>query len=126
MIETTPLPYHPDALRKRADIRATYDTLRRHLGQQTAPLDSEKVHVEWVVDTPLGPVNVYDYGDLHRCRITPPREGEHYPRGCRRNPAHLVNHDMFVSWSVQTVDDDVLGWLFSLTGVYVERSHVPF
>jgi hypothetical protein len=120
----TPLPLHPPDLVKRADMRASYDTLRHFLGAQTSPWDNEKTHVEWVVDTPLGPLNVYDYGDLHICRITPPRKGERYPRGCRRNPAHHVNHCNFWTWSAQAVDDDVVAWLDSLPGVYITRCKV--
>lgn len=124
-MKVTPLPFRPDGLVKRADMSASYDTLSWLLGPQTAPWDSDKTHVEWVVDTPLGALNVYDYGDLHHCRITPPREGEHRPGGCRRNPAHRVNHDRRCRWSVRAVDDDVVAWLDSLHGIRVTRCSLP-
>jgi len=117
----TALPFHPDGLRKRAHAYATYDTLRHHLGAPTSPLDGEKIHVEWMVETLVGPLNVYDYGDLHMCRITPPRGDELYPGGCRRNPAHRLNHDCVSTWSVQAEDDDAVALLAHLDGVFVER-----
>jgi hypothetical protein len=120
----TPLPHHPAGLRKRAVASATYDTLRRHLGALTSPLDSEKCHAEWMVNTPLGPLNVYDYGDLHVCRITPPANDSGYPGGCRRNPGHRLNHDRLWMWSVQAEDDDAVAWLEHLGGVRLERCTV--
>lgn len=116
----TALPFHPDGLCLLARASASYDTLRRHLGAPTSPWDNEKTHVEWMVDTPLGPVNVYDYQGLHNCRITPPKPGERYPGGCRRNPAHHIHHDKLGTlWSVQAQDNDAVAWLDHLDGVYV-------
>lgn len=118
------LPHHPERLRKRADAFASYDTLRRHLGALTSPEDGEKSHAEWMVTTPMGPLNVYDYGSLHICRMTLPTDGGDYPGGCRRNPGHRHNHDRCWTWSVQAEDDDAVAWLEHLDGVRVKRCKV--
>lgn len=113
----TRLPFHPLGLRKRADVWASYDTIRALLGAPTSPWDGEKSHAEWMVQTPLGVLNVYDYGDLHHCRITPPRPGERHPGGCRRNPAHRLNHSKPCWWSVRAEDEDAVAWLAHLDGI---------
>ncbi len=46
------------------------------LGEPNPPADEDKSHVEWRLDTPDGPVDVYDYGDSHDCP----------GRDCHRDP----------------------------------------
>lgn len=48
-------------------IFVTLPEMIRTLGDPEDPTDADKSHFEWRIASPVGPVTVYDYGQIHEC-----------------------------------------------------------
>lgn len=69
-------------------VTASYAALVGEFGDPAAPHDADKSHVEWSLDSPyLGPVTIYDYGDVHDC------DGNWYVPMAESVEWHVGGHD---------------------------------
>lgn len=66
-------------------------------GRAEAPIDRDKSHFEWYLDTPHGKATIYDYGDCHDCGF-----------GCKRDPRFGVP-----TWCIGAEDDAAAEWVLA-------------